>query len=93
MQIYLGSVDSLFEKLRGPPATPLRPFPFGLGAGVYHAFGATGLEEGFARYTARSLFDGYGAENILFLQLAGRVEKPRAATRWPPGSPAPRSPS
>ena len=75
-QIYLGTADALFEKLRGPPSTPLHSSPFGLSAGLYHAFGATGLEGGFARYTPRSLFDGYRGENILFLQLAEGMEKP-----------------
>ena len=75
-QIYLGTADALFEKLQGPPSTPLRSFPFGLGAGLLHAFGATGLQEGFARYTPRGLFDGYRVENVLFLQIAGRIEKP-----------------
>ena len=83
-QIYLGTADALFEKLQGPPSTPLRSFPFGLGAGLYHAFGATGLQEGFARHTPRSLFDGYRVENVLFLQLAGRVEKPLSREEMAP---------
>ena len=37
-QIYLGTADALFAKLQGPPSTPLRSFPFGLGAGLLHAF-------------------------------------------------------
>ncbi len=28
-QIYVGTADSLFQKLQGLPATPLRSFPFG----------------------------------------------------------------
>ncbi len=83
-QIYLGTADALFTKLQGPPSTPLRSFPFGLGAGLYHAFGATGLQEGFARYTPRSLFDGYRVENVLFLQLAGRLEKPLSREEMAP---------
>ena len=83
-QIYLGTADALFERLQGPPSTPLRSFPFGLGAGLYHAFVATGLQQGFARCTPRSLFDGYRVENVLFLQLVGRVEKPLSREEMAP---------
>ncbi len=56
-----------------------------MGAGLFHAFGATGLQEGFARHTPRGLFDGYRVENVLFLQLAGGVEKPLSREEMAPG--------
>jgi hypothetical protein len=84
-QIYVGTAEALFEKLQGPPSTPLRSFPFGKMAGLYHAVLETGLLEAFARNSPRSLFDGYAVENVLFLQLAARVDRPLSReemARW-----------
>jgi transposase len=75
-QLYVGTAKTLFEKLQGPPSTPLRSFPLGKMAGLYHAATETGLLEAFARNVPRSLFDGYAVENMLFLQLAARVDRP-----------------
>ena len=83
-QIYVGTADSLFQKLQSPPSTPLRSFPFGKTAGLLHAVTETGLLEAFQRETPRSLFDGYAVENILFLQLAARVEKPLSREEMAP---------
>lgn len=73
-QIYLGTADTLFEKL-SRPCSPLKSFPFGTAAAFLHAGEGTGLLAALQR----SFPDGsrgLSVARLLFLQIVGRVEKP-----------------
>ncbi len=90
-QIYVGTADTLLRKLSSP-GEPLKSFEFGKVAALLHAAQETGLLEAFRRHVPASLFDGYSVENVLFLQVAGRVERPLSReemAEWLPDSALP----
>ena len=84
-QIYLETANALFEKLQGRPSTPLRSFPFGLGACLSLIF-VGAAQEGVVQQTPRSLFDGYRVETSSYSSSRVVWRRPRPARRWPPGS-------
>lgn len=73
--VYVGTADTLLRKLASP-REPLKSFEFGKMAALLHAAARTGLLEALQPRVPHSLFDGYSAERILFLQLAARAERP-----------------
>lgn len=83
-QIYVGNAETLLRKLASS-GEPLKSFEFGKMAALLHAARETGLLDAFARFSPRSLFDGYSVQHLLFLQLAARVERPlsrEAMAEW-----------
>ena len=89
--IYIGTADTLLRTLASP-GTPLRSFEFGKIAALLHAATETGLLETFRTRVPSSLFDGYSIEQVLFLQLAARVDKPLSREEmadWLPSSAVP----
>ncbi len=89
--IYIGTADTLLRKLASPSES-LRSFEFGKMAALLHAARETGLLEALRVRVPASMFDGYSVEEILFLQLAARVEKPLSReemAEWLPDSALP----
>jgi hypothetical protein len=72
---YLGTAESLLKRL-ATPGKPLKSFEFGKMSALIHAARETGLLGAFQRHAPRGSFDGYSVENVLFLQMAARVERP-----------------
>ncbi|MDE2044342.1 MAG: IS1634 family transposase [Thermoplasmata archaeon] len=90
-QIYVGTAETLLRKLSSP-GEPLRSFEFGKMAALLHAAKETGLLEAFQRHVPRRPLDEYAVEQLLFLQLAGRVERPLSRDEmadWLPDSALP----
>lgn len=81
--IYLGTAEGLVRKL-ARPFTPLKSFPYGTAAALLHSAERTGLLTALDRHLradARSL----SVSRLLFLQIAGRLEKPlsrEGMARW-----------
>ncbi len=89
--IYVGTADTLLRKLSSP-GEPLKSFEFGKMAALLHAATETGLLGALRTRVPHSVFDGYSAERILFLQLAARVERPLSReemAEWLPDSALP----
>lgn len=72
--IYVGTAETLLRKL-SDPGTPLKSFPYGTAAALLHAAERTGLLSALQhhlRADSRTL----PVSQLLFLQIAGRLERP-----------------
>lgn len=89
-QLYVGNPEALFRKLSaGLGDLSLRTFPFGLQAALLHAARETGLLEALEKVLPVGDDVAHTAAQLIFLQVLGRVEKPRSRRKmgtWYPES-------